>query len=52
MMSARVRFCNWFGETVCSGEVEPFLTYFTDEVTETVTEILKISDIGQWIQPD
>lgn len=29
---ATVRFCNQFRETV-GGEVDPFLTYFTDDIT-------------------
>jgi hypothetical protein len=29
---ARVRFYNWFRETVCSSAVDPMLTYFTDDI--------------------
>ena len=30
---ATVQFCKWFCETVCSGEVNTLLTYFTDDIT-------------------
>jgi hypothetical protein len=32
----RVRFCNWFCEVMCNGEVNDFLTRFKDEFTYTV----------------
>jgi hypothetical protein len=28
-----VRFCNWYRETLCSGEVNPLQTYFKDVIT-------------------
>jgi hypothetical protein len=32
----RVCYCIQFYESVCSGKVDTVLTYFTDEITETV----------------
>ena len=26
-------FCNWFCDAVCNGEVDPWQTYFTDQIT-------------------
>lgn len=36
MFFVMVCYCIQFYEAVCSGEIDPLLTYFTDEMTETV----------------
>jgi len=40
-----VRFCDWCYQ-VCSGEVKAVLTYFTDEFTWTLLQIMKMTDTG------
>jgi hypothetical protein len=36
MFFVTVCYCIQFNEAMCSGEVDPLLTYFTNEITETV----------------
>jgi len=36
MFFVMICYCIQLYEAVCSSEVDPLLTYFTDEITETV----------------
>ena len=42
---ARVRFCNWFCESVCTGDRETLLHLFRGEVT--VVKVFQEADCGE-----
>ena len=46
-----VCFCIRFCEAVCSGGVDPLLTYFPDEITETVMSILLTNRFHSAVNP-
>jgi hypothetical protein len=47
--TAKVRFCNWFSKAVCGGEVDPLLTYFTDEELVSLNDKVNIKNNKYWL---
>ena len=48
---ASARFCKWLREAVLNGDLDS-LTTFADEITHTVTYILKMTDPGRQTTPE
>jgi len=46
---AKVRFCNWFSIAVCGGDVDPLITYSTDEELISLNDKVNIKNNRYWL---